>query len=64
MVVDILVSRLALYTNLPGGRCLIHVGREGRRDVARSSTRRRGLLSGNGGIAVLYHHEFARMVVL
>jgi cellobiose phosphorylase len=30
MIVDILVSRLALYTKLPGGRCLIHVGREGR----------------------------------
>jgi hypothetical protein len=29
MVVDILVSGLALYTKLPGVRCLIHVGREG-----------------------------------
>ena len=29
MVVDILVSRLALYTKLPRGRCLTHVGREG-----------------------------------
>jgi len=30
MAVDILDSRLALYTKLPGGRCLIHVGREGK----------------------------------
>ena len=29
MIVDILASRLALYTKLPGGRCLTHVGREG-----------------------------------
>jgi len=27
--VDILESRLALYTKLPGGRCLTDVGREG-----------------------------------
>src|SRR2546426_1308326 len=29
MAVDISDSRLALYTKLPGVRCLIHVGREG-----------------------------------
>ena len=28
-LVDMLESRLALYTKLPGGRCLKHVGREG-----------------------------------
>ena len=33
---DIFVSRLALYTKLPGGRCLTHVGREGRRKPRRT----------------------------